>query len=76
MIIQIIMAGLMLSVPPSFKCPGIDDSDKRGFRDSDLDPIVRDIDDDGKPDMITPRLVGLLSGRLGFRPVFDNQSEE
>ena len=56
MLIQIILAGLMLSVPPSSKCPAIDDSDKRGF-DGDLDPIVMDIDGDGKPDTITPRLV-------------------
>ncbi len=56
MLIQIILAGLMLSVPPSSKCPAINDSDKRGF-DGDLDPIVLDIDGDGKPDTITPRLV-------------------
>ena len=56
MLIQIIVAGLMLSVPPSSKCPAIDNSDKRGFQ-GDLDPIVMDIDGDGKPDTITPRLV-------------------
>ncbi len=56
MLIQIIVAGLMLSVPPSSKCPFADDSVKRSFHD-DLDPIVMDIDGDGKPDTITPRLV-------------------
>ncbi len=56
MLIQIIVAGLMLSVPPSSKCPAIDNSDKRGFQ-GDLNPIVMDIDGDGKPDTITPRLV-------------------
>ncbi len=56
MLIQIILAGLLLSVPPSSKCPVIDNSDRRGFH-GDLDPIVMDIDGDGKPDTITPRLV-------------------
>lgn len=55
MLIQIMMAGLLLSVPQS-KCPTADDSVKRSFND-DLDPIVMDIDGDGKPDTITPRLV-------------------
>ena len=57
MFIQIILASLVLSVPPSSKCRAIGDSDMRSFADSDPDPIVMDIDGDGKPDTITPRLV-------------------
>jgi len=57
MLVQIILAGLLLSALPSSKCRAIDDEDMRGFRDSDLDPIVMDVDGDGKPDTITPRLV-------------------
>ena len=57
MLIQILLAGLLLSIPPSSKCRAIEDGDKRGFFDSDLDPIVMDIDGDGKPDTITPRFV-------------------
>ena len=57
MLIQIILAGLLLSAPPSSKCRAIHDADMRGFRDSDLDPVVMDIDGDGKADTITPRLV-------------------
>jgi len=55
MLIQIIVAGLMLSVPPA-KCAAIDENDKRSFQDHP-DPIVMDIDGDGTPDTITPRLV-------------------
>ena len=56
MFIQIILASLLLSVPPSSKCGDFDDNDKRSFYGG-LDPIVKDIDGDGKPDTITPRLV-------------------
>src|SRR5258708_4131610 len=56
MLIQIIMAGLMLGLPQSSKCQDFDDNDKRSFYGG-LDPIVKDIDGDGKPDRITPRLV-------------------
>jgi hypothetical protein len=56
MLIQIILAGLLLSVTPPSKCGDFDDNDKRSFYDG-LDPIVKDIDGDGKPDTITPRLV-------------------
>ena len=55
MLIQIMMAGLLLSVPQS-KCPTADDGVKRSFHD-DLGPIVMDIDGDGKPDTITSRFV-------------------
>ena len=56
MIIQIMLAGLLLSVTPSPKCRAIDDNNKRSFY-GNLDPIVMDIDGDGKPDTITPKLV-------------------
>ena len=57
MFIQIILTSLLLSVPPSSKCRSIGDSDMRSFADSDPDPIVMDIDGDGKPDTITSRFV-------------------
>ena len=56
MLIQIILAGLLLSATPSSKCGDFDDNDKRSFHGA-LDPVVKDIDGDGKPDTITPRLV-------------------
>ena len=56
MIIEIMLASLLLSVTPSPKCRAIDDNDKSSFY-GHLDPIVMDIDGDGKPDTITPRLV-------------------
>jgi hypothetical protein len=57
MFIPVVLASLLLSIPPASKCRGIADSDTRGFFDFDLDPIVMDVDGDGKPDTITPRLV-------------------
>src|SRR6267143_107511 len=57
MFIQLILASLLLSVPPSSKCRAIGDSDMRSFADPDPDPIVMDIDGDGKPDTITSRFV-------------------
>jgi hypothetical protein len=57
MFIQIILASLLLSIPPSSKCRAIGDSDMRSFADSDPDPIVMDIDGDRKPDTITSRFV-------------------
>jgi hypothetical protein len=55
MLIQVILAGLLLSIPPSSKCGNFDDNDKRSFYG--LDPVVKDIDGDGQPDTIIPRLV-------------------
>src|SRR5260221_1050141 len=57
MFIQIILASVLLSVSPSSKCRAIGDSDMRSFADSDPDPIVMDMDGDGKADTITSRLV-------------------
>src|ERR1700704_6285698 len=57
MFIQIILASVLLSGSPSSKCRAIGDSDMRSFADSDPDPIVMDIDGDGKPDTITSRFV-------------------
>jgi len=57
MFIQIILASLLLSIPPSSKCRAIGDGDMRSFADPDPDPIVMDIDGDGKPDTIRSRLV-------------------
>jgi len=57
MFIQMILASLLLSVSPSSKCRAIGDSDMRSFADSDPDPVVMDIDGDGKADTITSRFV-------------------
>jgi hypothetical protein len=57
MLVQIILAVFLLSAPPASKCLAIHDADMRGFLDSDLGPIAMDVDGDGKPDTITPRLV-------------------
>ncbi|SRR6266404_6312431 len=55
MFIPAILAGLLLSIPST--CRVITDDVKTGFNVSDLHPIVLDLKGDGKPDIITPRLV-------------------
>src|SRR6266851_9612245 len=57
MFISAILAGLLFSMPMTTKCREITDDDKRGFFVSDLHPIVLGLDGDGKPNIITPRLV-------------------
>ena len=57
MIIPIILAGLLFSMPMTTKCRAITDDDRSGFNVSDLHPIVLDLDGDGKAEIITPRLV-------------------
>ena len=46
-----------MSEPTISGCPGIADSDRKGFSASDLRPIVLDLNGDRKPETITPRLV-------------------
>src|SRR5258707_97689 len=48
---------LLLGFPMTTRCRAITDDDRRGFDVSDLQPIVLDLDGDGQPDTITPRLV-------------------
>jgi len=55
MFIPVVLMGLLLGIPASSKCRGLEDGDRRGF--TDLAPIVLDIDGDGEPDTITPRIV-------------------
>src|SRR5260370_1125008 len=57
MFISAILAGLLFSTPTTTQCRAITDDDRRGFFVSDLHPIILDLDGDGKPDIITPRLV-------------------
>jgi len=57
MFIPAILLGLLFSVPMTTRCRAITDDDRRGFNASDLHAIVLDLDGDGKPDVITPRLV-------------------
>src|SRR5216683_1564615 len=61
MFISAILAGLLFSMPMTTQCRAITDDDKRGFFVSDLHPIILDLDGDGKPDIITPRLVVTLT---------------
>jgi hypothetical protein len=42
-------------------CPGVQDEDKRSFED--LRPILIDVDNDGKPDSIVPRVYSLRVNR-------------
>ena len=55
MLVEIMLGGSLFFSPLSAQCHQVQDSDKRGF--TDLKPIVWDIDNDGRPDKITPRLI-------------------
>src|SRR4030088_2964676 len=57
MFIPAILLGLLFSVPMTTRCRAITDEARRGFDGSDLQPIILDLDGDGRPDVITPRLV-------------------
>src|SRR5438105_3872364 len=57
MFIPAILAALLFSIPMTTRCRAVTDEDRRGFDVSDLHPIVLDLDGDGQPDIITPRLV-------------------
>jgi hypothetical protein len=57
MFIPAILLGLLFSVPMTSTCRAITDEARRGFDGSDLQPIILDLDGDGRPDVITPRLV-------------------
>src|SRR3979411_2842810 len=57
MIITAILASLLFTGPMPTRCRAIADGDRKGFTASDLHPIVLDLEGDGKPDIITPRLV-------------------
>src|SRR5882762_6661865 len=57
MFIPAILASLLFTMPVMTKCRAITDDERRGFNISDLHPIVLDLDGDGEPDVITPRLV-------------------
>ena len=57
MFIPAILASLLFTMPVTTKCRAITDDERRGFNISDLHPIVLDLDGDGEPDVITPRLV-------------------
>src|SRR5882672_2976848 len=57
MFIPAILLGLLFSIPMTTRCQAITDDDRRGFNVSDLHSIVLDLDGDGQPDIITPRLV-------------------
>jgi hypothetical protein len=46
---------LLCSIAAQADCRTIDDRDRRSFKN--LDPIVIDIDNDGKPDRILPRVL-------------------
>jgi len=57
MIITTILASLLFTLPMTTRCRAIADGDRTGFTASDLHSIVLDLEGDGKPDIITPRLV-------------------
>jgi hypothetical protein len=57
MFVLALLTSVFLTMSSSPRCRGITDDDRRGFTDSDLQPIVLDLDGDGKADKITPRLV-------------------
>ena len=61
MFTHLLLSCLLLSITPSADCRKIEDRDKRSFHD--LSPFAVDVDGDGQPDSITPRLYIVKSNR-------------
>lgn len=56
-----ILACSLLSLSPSADCRNIEDRDRRSF--DDRSPITLDVDGDGKPDTIAPRIYTVKASR-------------
>ena len=64
MLLQSVFLVLFIGAPTD--CRVVDDRDKRSF--AELDPIVIDVDHDGKPDKILPRVLKLKPTRERHGP--------
>jgi hypothetical protein len=62
MLVLLFLMCSFLQPTPSVRCPDIKDEDKRSFYD--LRPIAVDVDNDGRPDAITPRVYSLKINRV------------
>lgn len=61
MVVHLILACLLLSLSSSADCRNIKHRDKRSF--GDRSPITLDVDGDGKPDTIAPRIYTVKASR-------------
>ena len=54
MLVQLLLSCFLLGTAPQNRCRGITDADRRAFDDGS--PVVLDVDGDGRPDQIKPRV--------------------